>query len=325
MTENSDRTNGYDAWVAHVVAVARDGRTDRLRDILIERLTGRPSGEARHSPPLGRDEPDRSWILHDVYGALKRAGDAPDALGYFRRVLVELAEETIGSDDDDGLFFAVSWLIPECGVTEDPKLAARMERALWGYMTGLAPDLAGIASAGPEASRTVGEVFDLWLTTFSPDSDWPPPARAEQVRAMLDQTLRGDETAFADEGRMGWILMLFRALADLDPASAGREGLPALRCLWEHGGRLGKAEVETLLREYAASFHVRPAVAARFAEAIDAKACRAILERWREVVAPYEPEWLPQAGAEVVRLDDHRSRTKIGPRPKAGGRNVCFG
>lgn len=315
-------------WIDHVIAIARAGRTDRLRDVVSERLTGRPCGEAITSPPLGRDEPDRAWILHTVHTLLldRQDPDAAAALGYFRRVLVELMEDSLAPGGDAELFVALSWLVPDCGIADDPTLAPRLERFLWGHMTSLMEDFNDVAVC-PRTPPDVADLFDLWLTVLHPERGQPSNRAAQVARILKRTTDREPPSDATDEARQrhaGWLLLLFRALADLDPRTAGGAGLHALGWIQEHGDGWANGRLDAALREYAAGFSADPDLAAIFADGVRERAGRPIVERWRRICPPSDLAWLPDPGADIIALDERRASRKIGPEALSRpAKSVC--
>lgn len=217
-------------YIEDLLALIQKGRPDPLRDVLTARLSG--DTKEHHeltSPTLGRDEPDHAALLFIVCDRLKANPDSA-ALTYFRRVLFDLIETEFNHDTPDGeRVTTLAHLAAYCRLVDDPELAPRLQRSLWGLLSGYLgsrlPELPSTHDAG--TLRRAELVLDLWLTVTPPNLGTERKLSGhlvDDLAAALDSLLikleTGAPTAWEN---LRLVQLLFRAVMKTNPRRAGHE------------------------------------------------------------------------------------------------------
>jgi hypothetical protein len=217
------------AYLEGLLSLIKDGRPDPLREVLVARLDR--DGAAHHglaSPPLGWDEPDETAVLLVVYDSLARSGDSAGQ-AYLRRILFDLIEVEFNKPTPEGeRILKLGHLLAYCRVADDRELALRLQRSLWGLLTGyLEMPLSEAYGMCAESRKKSSLAFDVWLCVtqpnISPQHAMPPHLVAtitEALSKLLECFKKHDVTAWDD---IEHLLLLYRGVMKADPTTAGNK------------------------------------------------------------------------------------------------------
>lgn len=237
--------NVYETYVRTVAGYACADRRDPLREVILDRLLGRATTvDGLAAPPVGRDEADPALVLKNVFDRLERGGEDA-AIRHFRETVVDLVLERLHDSYEPTLFGLLGTLVAHCGVAGDRNARLRLDGGLWGWLLNRLPSEFTKVVDGelPEAEdERARMVFDLWLAITDPVTRSPDHRPREHVVERLKEAFNmASERLWAGRSTRSaayWTILLFRAVAKLDPEAAGCELLPRLMA------RLGEAEAE---------------------------------------------------------------------------------
>jgi hypothetical protein len=225
--------NAYWTYVEGFRSLAREGRPDRLADVLLARLDGleHPVHDLV-SPRLAHEEPDRVQALANIFHHIQQH-DGPDAIRHFRQTVVEqliialTAEEHVPPMRLDGL----QRLVAYCQIEDDRQIADRTRLSLWGILTSqLEKPFPEILSLAPESRKHAYSVFDLWLAITPPVLGEPNcknglfAPQCEAIRAAFTQTLHEFESGKTSPwDNIDLLLLLYRGVMTAAPKKSGQD------------------------------------------------------------------------------------------------------
>lgn len=225
--------NAYWTYVEGFRSLAREGRPDRLADVLLARLDGleQPVHDLV-SPRLAHEEPDRVQALANIFHHIQQH-DGPAAVRYFRQTVVEqllialTTKASVPPERLDGL----QRLIAYCQIEDDQQLAEQMRLSLWGILTSqLEKPFPEILSLAPKARERARSAFDLWLAVTPPvlgepnceDGLYTP--QVEAIKAAFIQTLHKFEVRkVSSRDNIDLLLLLYRGVMTAAPKLAGQD------------------------------------------------------------------------------------------------------
>jgi hypothetical protein len=223
----------YWSYVEGFRRLAREGRSDRLADVLLGRLDGieQPIHDLV-SPPLAHEEPDRVQALSNIFHHIERQ-DGPTAVRYFRQTVVEqliqalTAKQVSSPDRLDGL----ERLVAYCQVVDDQQLAEQMRLSLWGILTTrFEKPFPEILSMSPEARRRAYSAFDLWLSVTPPNLAEPncPDGLSLPLVKLIEEAFSQTYHEFLTPGISSWdhidlLLLLYRGVMKTQPQKTGQD------------------------------------------------------------------------------------------------------
>ncbi|MCP4696942.1 MAG: hypothetical protein GY862_08850 [Gammaproteobacteria bacterium] len=235
----------HEEYINGLLKLIKNEHPDPLKEAIKARLRGK-FGEIvkvrlRHdseetvlnleSPPLSRDEPDGNAILYLIYQSLAEENDG-NALMHLRRVIAELLMETLSSKKDEELSFidALGCLTGFCQVRESEGLARQLRQQLWGYMSSeLDKPLHEMMLLDWRGLEYARRALDLWLAVTPPMREYWGIKRnhhARNVQRLFDEGIK----LFTPDGeqRFSLLLLMFRALIEVNPERAGSTGFPQM-------------------------------------------------------------------------------------------------
>jgi hypothetical protein len=220
--------SAHDDYLQGLLALARQGRPDPLRDVIKARLEGR--AEPVHgltSPPLSREEPDANLLLYHAFQSLAAQEDEA-AREHLRRVVGEMAVQALTNAWAPGLADALGRLAGFLRVRDCPDLARALRLQLWGLLDArLDAPMERLMTLEGAAQDRARRTLDLWLAlTPAHPPDWTEHQRSK-VRALFDQGYdvwrvgSDGKGRTAGEARFHLLVLMYRAIMKVDPGYAG--------------------------------------------------------------------------------------------------------
>jgi hypothetical protein len=225
--------NAYWTYVEGFRHLAREGRPDRLADVLVARLDG-VEGPVHKlvSPRLAHEEPDRVQALANIFQHIQRH-DGETAVRYFRQTVVEqlivalTTQQPVPPERLDGL----AKLVAYCQVVDDQQLSNQMRQSLWGILTGqLEKPFPEILSLAPKSRERARSAFDLWLAVRPPVLGEPNceeglyAPQVETIEAAFTRTLHEFEAGKVTPLQsIDLLLLLYRGVMTTAPKMSGKD------------------------------------------------------------------------------------------------------